>query len=295
MLYGLGSALGFGLGDLFGADQHAQDRRPGDALRDPGRETSSLLALLLLTPLPGELSASGAAWAAIAAAGVAGHGVLPVVLPRAAARARGRGEPGVRVVAAVSVLLAVVFNGERLSAMASAGIALTIAGVALASAQGDGPEGDGPRSWGGIPYALAATVAWGVASYLIGRYAQQTGWYLPVVRRRALVEFVADGHRPAGARLAATSPAVPTGQDARVPRRRRRWPTRRASRCSRARARSGLVSITSAVSATFPLVVIAGGLILFHERPTPIQWLGVLAAIIGLVLLGLGRMTEGGA
>ena len=51
----------------------------------------------------------------------------------------------------------------------------------------------------------------------------------------------------------------------------------------------GSVSIDAAVSATFPLVVIAGGLILFHERPTPIQWLGVLAAITGLVLLGLGR------
>jgi drug/metabolite transporter (DMT)-like permease len=51
----------------------------------------------------------------------------------------------------------------------------------------------------------------------------------------------------------------------------------------------GSISIAAAVSATFPLVVIAGGLVLFHERPSARQWLGVLAAITGLVLLGLGR------
>jgi len=51
----------------------------------------------------------------------------------------------------------------------------------------------------------------------------------------------------------------------------------------------GTISIASAVSATFPLVVIAGGLFLFHERPSLRQWLGVAAAITGLILLGLGR------
>ena len=51
----------------------------------------------------------------------------------------------------------------------------------------------------------------------------------------------------------------------------------------------GSISIAAAVSATFPLVVITGGLIMFHERPSPRQWLGVLGAITGLILLGLGR------
>ena len=51
----------------------------------------------------------------------------------------------------------------------------------------------------------------------------------------------------------------------------------------------GLVSIVSAVSATFPLVVIAGGVILLRERPTGVQWAGVVCTITGLVLLGLGQ------
>ncbi len=286
MLYGLGSALGLGLGDLCGA---ISTRRIGVPVTLFVIQLVDvvLLALLMLTPLPGELSASGAAWAAIAAAGVLGTvsylsfyralqlGPVAVVSPVFASSA------------AVSVLLAVIFNGERLSAMASAGIALTIAGVALASAQGDGSEGDGPRSWGGIPYALAATVAWGVASYLLGRYAQQTGWYLPTFGSR-VVEFA----------LMGIVLLVLASRDVLLPFPRGRtfvFPVGAAVADATGVAlfargsQVGLVSITSAVSATFPLVVIAGGLILFHERPTPIQWLGVLTTIVGLVLLGLGR------
>jgi drug/metabolite transporter (DMT)-like permease len=45
----------------------------------------------------------------------------------------------------------------------------------------------------------------------------------------------------------------------------------------------------SAVSATFPLVVIAGGVAMFHERPTKVQWVGILTTVVGLAMLGLGR------
>jgi drug/metabolite transporter (DMT)-like permease len=188
--------------------------------------------------------------------------------------------------AAIAVLLSVLLHGERLSVMASTGVAFTIAGVALASGRGDA-DAAGVRSWGGIPFALVATFAWGVASYLVGRYAQQTGWFVPVLGTR-LVEFVLVGGvllvlRGRGAALVAprgrtvTFPAVSAVSDAVA-----------VSLFARG-SEVGLVSVASAVSATFPLVVIAGGLILFHERPTPRQWLGVLAAITGLILLGLGR------
>jgi drug/metabolite transporter (DMT)-like permease len=286
MLYGLASALGYGFGDLCGA---ISTRRIGVPVTLFVIQLVDvvLLSLLLFTPLPGELSASGAAWAAIVAAGVLGTasylsffralqlGPVAVVSPVFASSA------------AVSVLLAVLFNGERLSAMASTGVALTIAGVALASAQGDDAGGDGPRSWGGIPYALVATVAWGVASYLIGRYSQETGWYLPTVGTRA-VEFVLMGI----VLLALASRSVPLpfprGKTMLFPVGSAVADATGVAMFARG-SQVGLVSITSAVSATFPLVVIAGGLILFHERPSPRQWLGVLAAIVGLVLLGLGR------
>jgi transporter family protein len=286
MLYGLGSALGYGFGDLCGA---ISTRRVGVpvTLFVIQLVDACLLALLMLTPLPGALSASGAAWAAIVAAGVLGTasylsffralqlGPVAVVSPVFASSA------------AVSVLLAVLFNGERLSVMASSGIALTIAGVALASAQGDNPGGEGPRSWGGIPYALVATGAWGVASYLLGRYSQQTGWYLPTFGSR-VVEFVIMGIVLLVLASRNVPLPFPRGKTIVFPVGSAVADATGVAMFARG-SQVGLVSITSAVSATFPIVVIAGGLILFHERPTLIQWLGVGAAIIGLVLLGLGR------
>src|SRR5438876_1269803 len=285
MLFGLGAAFGFGMADLFGA---ISTRRVGVPMTLFVIQLVDvvLLALLLLTPLPGTLSANGAARVAILAAGILGTvsffsfyralqlGPVAVVSPVFA------------TYAAIAVLLSVLLHGERLSVMASTGVALTIAGVALASAR-DAADAAGVRSWGGIPFALVATFAWGVASYLVGRYAQQTGWFVPVFGQR-LVEFVLVGGvvlvlRARGGTLVAprgrkvTFPAVSAVSDAvAVP---------LFARGSEV----GLVSVASAVSATFPLVVIAGGLILFHERPTPRQWLGVLAAITGLILLGLGR------
>jgi drug/metabolite transporter (DMT)-like permease len=35
--------------------------------------------------------------------------------------------------------------------------------------------------------------------------------------------------------------------------------------------------------------VIAGGVLMFHERPTAAQWVGVMATVAGLVMLALGR------
>ena len=48
----------------------------------------------------------------------------------------------------------------------------------------------------------------------------------------------------------------------------------------------GLVSITAAVSATSTLIVVAGGLLFFSERPAVIQGVGVALVVFGLVLLG---------
>jgi drug/metabolite transporter (DMT)-like permease len=286
MLYGLGSALGYGFGDLCGAISTRRIGVPMTLFVIQLIDTV-LLSLLMLTPLPGELSAGGAAWAAIVAAGILGTlsylsffralqlGPVAVVSPVFASSA------------AVSVLLAVLFNGERLSAMASAGVVLTIAGVALASAQGEGHRGEGPRSWGGIPYALVATVSWGVAGYLLGRYSQETGWYLPTFGSR-VVEFLMMGIVLLVLASRRVPLPVPRGRTIVFPIGSAVADATGVAMFARG-SQVGLVSITAAVSATFPLVVIAGGVVLFHERPTPIQWLGVMTAIIGLVLLGLGR------
>jgi drug/metabolite transporter (DMT)-like permease len=287
MLSGLGSALGYGLADLFGA---VSTRRMGVPVTLFVIQVVGVLffSLLLLTTLPGTdpLSASAGARGAIAIAGVLGTvsffaffralqlGPVAVVSPVFAAYA------------AVAVILSIVFNGERLSAMATTGVVLTLAGVVLASAR-QGAEDGRTMSWGGIPFALVATLAWGVASFLVGRYAQETGWFLPVFGIR-LVEFVGVGAVLLLIRSRGGALPIPRGPSIAIPVSSALADAVAISLFARA-SQVGTISIAAAVSATFPLVAIAGGLLLFHERPSVRQWVGVIAAIAGLILLGLGQ------
>lgn len=286
MLYGLGSAIGFGLADVWGA---ISTRRTGVPVTLLVIQAVNVVVLsaLLLTPLPGSLKASGAAWTAIFASGALGTvaffcfyralqlGPIAVVSPVFASYA------------AISVVLSVLLIGERLSALATAGIVSTLAGVALASAGRVQDEAGARASRGGIPWALVATGAWGVAAYLIGRYAQETGWFLPVYGSR-LVEFAGVGSAVLVLRMSGRRVPVPRRADAMVPVAAGLADMVAVALFARG-SEVGLVSVTSAVSATFPLVVIAGGVALFRERLTPAQWVGVLATIAGLVMLGLGR------
>jgi drug/metabolite transporter (DMT)-like permease len=287
MLFGLGSAIGFGFADLLGA---ISSRRIGVPITLLVIQITDVLAMaaLLLTPLPGDgaLEAGAGARAAIAVSGVLGTvsyfalyralqlGPVAVVSPVFAAYA------------ALAVILSVVLHGERPSAMASAGVVLTVLGVVLASARGDGARRDA-ESWGGIPWALVAMLGWGVATYVIGLYAQQTGWYLPTFGTR-VVEFALVGAAILFLQLRGVALAAPRGTSAAIPVVSGLADALAVSLFARA-SEQGLVSIAAAVSATFPLVVVAGGLALFHERPSTRQWMGVLATVAGLVLLGIGR------
>jgi transporter family protein len=286
MLYGLGSAIGFGLADLFGA---ISTRRTGVLITLLVIQVVNIVVLsaLLLTPIPGPLEASAEAWAAILVSGVLGTfaffcfyralqlGPIAIVSPVFASYA------------AISVILSVLLIGERLSALATAGLVSTLTGVALASG-GRGAGETGRRvTWGGVPWALAAAVAWGVSSYLIGRYAQETGWFLPVYGSR-LVEFVGVGSAVLALRALGRMVALPRGADAAIPVASGLADMMAVALFARG-SEVGLVSVMSAVSATFPLVVIAGGVAMFQERPTQVQWVGILATVAGLAMLGLGR------
>jgi drug/metabolite transporter (DMT)-like permease len=284
MLLGLGSALGFGLADLFGA---VSSRRVGvpQTILIIQALGAAVLTLVLLTPAAGSLSPNFGVRLAIVAGGTLGIGSYFSFFRALKLGPVAIVSPVFASYGAITVILSVVFNGERLSALALVGIALTIGGVALASARGG--EGERAARGGGIPFALMAMVAWGVASYLLGRAAQQTGWFFPLYGAR-LAELVgavavaiflgargAFGPRP-GRRSVLIACASGMADNAGVA------AFVRGSQL-------GLVSITSAVSASFPLVVIAGSLILFGERPSPRQWVGITSAIFGLILLGIGQ------
>lgn len=285
MLIGLASALGFGFADLFGA---TSARKIGVLMTLVIIQSFNVvvLSLLLLTPVVGPVAATWPVGLAIALSGVLGTvsyfsfvralqlGPVSIVTPVFASYA------------ALTVVLSVVLDGERFSALTGAGIASTIVGVVLASLKrNDQPVSVALRS--GIPFALTAAVAWGVASYLLGHSSQQVGWFLPQYGTR-VVEFVGVIAILLGFRARGGTLKVPGGKSFVIASVSAVADNIGVAAFNRG-SQLGLISITSAVSASFPLVVIAGTLILFHERPSARQWVGILAAVSGLVMLGLSQ------
>jgi len=219
--------------------------------------------------------------------------------------------------AVITVLLAVLLGQETLAAAAAAGVVLTIGGVVLASASGPAQPGQPhpgqphpgqpqpgqphpgqprpgqphpgqghPGRRTGIWLALASMVCWGVTTYILGRSAEHLGWFVPVAASRvvtfvillAVTAVAALGHRvhrPRPADLAL--PAIAGLFDVL------------AFLAYTRASQGGSVSVAAAASACFPLIVIAGGVLVFGERLRKVQVLGVSLTIAGLLLLGVGR------
>jgi drug/metabolite transporter (DMT)-like permease len=191
--------------------------------------------------------------------------------------------------AVVAVILAVVFGGERLTLPGLTGVALTIGGVVLVSAvapAGAEPQPGGRGRRDGVPYALVAMLSWGVTIYLLGRASESLGWFLPVALSRVVtfaiilsVTAVVFLRRPAARPRPATLllPGIAGFLDV-------------VAFIAYTRATAvGSVAVTAAASACFPLIVIAGGVVVFHERLRGRQILGTATTLAGLLVLGLSR------
>jgi len=282
VIYGLIAALGFGLADFEGA---LAGRRIGSTLAViVGQALSALVvtAILLgsgdaispLVPVVGLVALSGIC----AAAAYLSHyralqlGPVAVVSPIGA------------TYAVVGVLLAVVFLDERPGSMAMIGTLVTVAGVMLVSTDLQRFRA-GMRSVGaGVPWAVLAAVAFGVAGFLLGYLAQFAGWvvgvwasrvaqvicYIPLaILARDQVARLRDRRGLAMALIAAVADVVGViGLSVGAER--------------------GYVSITLAASAVFPLVAVVLSLLLLHERLVPNQVVGIGLVVGGLLMLGLG-------
>jgi drug/metabolite transporter (DMT)-like permease len=283
MLFGLGAALGFGIADLFGA---IGVRRIGVPVTVFVIQLVDVivLSLLLLTPLPGSLDTDLAAGIAIVATGLLGTVSFFSFYRALQLGPVGVVSPVFASYAAIAVLLSVVLIDERPSPLGAVGLAATIVGVVLATV-GTKPE-EGRHGRGGIPFAFVAMIAWGVATFLLGRYAQETGWFLPVYGSR-LVEFIAIGAVLVALRVLGRMFRLPRLGDAGVVASAAIADVIAVALVARG-SEVGQVSIVSAVSATFPLVLIAAGILVFHEHPTAFQLIGSLTTVAGLVALSLG-------
>ena len=290
MIYGLVAAFGWGLSDLWAA---IAGRRMGS-----GRTVlvaqiaaAALVSLFVLFVRP-DLSRLDT--------------VIPWLVPNAfigaaafATLYRGLQLGPIAVVspvlasyAVVPVLLSVILLGESLGALGVVGVAVTISGAVLTStdlrADVRALRSRARHRFPGLPWAIASTLLFGVATYVMGWASKEAG-FLPSLwfgRLSMMTVFLVGG-------LAVWLRS--RSRDAEVP-----TPVRSAfglavlvgvvellGTIGYARgAEVGLVSIVTAASATYPLIPVFGGVALLHERPAPNQYLGVALVILGLVVLG---------
>ncbi len=284
MIFGLGAAIGWGLADLFAA---LSGRRIGSwATVAIAQVASALLVggvLLLVGPDLGDLRRV-AGWLVPSAllAGIAyvslyralELGPIAVVSPVLAAYA------------VIPVLLAVMLLSETLSGVQLVGVVVTIAGAILTSTDLRALRAGTHRMPPGLRWAVVSTLLFGVAAYVFAWASQRAGWlpamWLSRTSSAVLLLVIAAVIRGRGGTTLATASSGPAlGLAALV------GVIDLSGTMAYARgAEVGLVSIVTAISATYPIVPVFGGVALFRERPAPNQYLGVAMVVAGLVLLG---------
>ena len=185
---------------------------------------------------------------------------------------------------ALVVVLAVVFLGDTLTATQAIGAVVVLCCVVLAAVEvgervpdANGADGDG------IKLAVVATSLFGAYLFSLAALAEPLGWLMPILLTRAaglpVLAFVVArrGERPwelLGPRLLAVACVLG-------------WLEGAGYLLFNRGAEIGEAALTSAAAATYPLVPIAFGLALFHERLRPHQAVGVAGVIAGMALLGL--------
>jgi drug/metabolite transporter (DMT)-like permease len=333
--FALSAAVGWGLADFLGA---MSTRRVGLLLT---MCTSllvgcAILAVTAATPVVTGIHLSGGDAVALAVSGVLGAASYAGFYRALQLGPVSLVSPIFSAYAMVAVLLAVLVGRQTLGPAAAVGVALTIGGVVLASASGsqpatpasqpatpasqpatpasqpatpagqpETPESEPPaeRRRSGVPYALAAMLAWGVTTYILARSAEHLGWFWPVAVSRvvtlavllAAAAAIAIRHRTAPPEPAKPEPVKPDPARPKAPRTRLWLPAASGlldmlAFLAFARAgQTGSVSVAAAASACFPLIVIAGGVLVFKERLRPVQFAGAGLTIAGLLLLGLSQ------
>ena len=302
VIYGLVAAAGWGLSAV--AATHAA-RRAGTYIAVLCGQGLGVIVLLLLTAV---LHSSFAAVTGNVAAALAGAGLLGLLGYLTFYRALEYGG-AVGLVSAISAtyggvttVLAVILLGEHLGAYGTVGVALAVAGVAMASvhspataeaspvAVGEPIVGVAPApsrirnlSRAGIPLAFASALTYGAGGFLLGDYSARAGWLTSALLAH-------------GSSVTALLIALPFLA--------RRKPSRPAASAVGWAAAAGLtdvvgllafsrggsagqVAVTAAVSSVYPAIPLVAGLVIFGERLGRRQIAGVGLIVGGLVLIGL--------
>jgi drug/metabolite transporter (DMT)-like permease len=289
VIFGLGAAFGWGLADLLAA---FSGRRIGSwatvVIAQLFSAAAITLVLVVARPDMGELG--GVAWWLVPNSVLAAGAYVTLY------RALELGpvavvSPVLASYAVIPVLLAVVLLGESLRGLQVAGVTVTIVGAVLTSTDARALRAGTHKMPPGLPWGIASAFLFGIATYTLGWATQRAGW-LPALWL---------------ARVTAASIFAVAAIVVLLVRGRRRAPVAGRSAVGRSAlafammlglvdligtisysrgAEIGLVSIVTAVSATYPLIPVFGSVALFGERPAPNQYAGVAMVIAGLMLLG---------
>jgi len=200
--------------------------------------------------------------------------------------------PVVSLYGGLTVVLSVLLLGEQLAPLQAVGVVVATSGVVLAAVAFDqgirSPRPVGP----GVAYALVALVAFAAVTILLSGPIRAAGW-LPIMLlsriANAGVAWVILGATRVARRRAA--PASP----------RRRLDRRVVGLLVAAGlldtagfvafavglqvSETWLVGITSSFG---PVVAVAVGVLMFGERPRPLQWLGLALVAASVFLIALG-------
>jgi drug/metabolite transporter (DMT)-like permease len=184
---------------------------------------------------------------------------------------------------AVVVVLAVILLGDPLSGTQALGAGVVVCCVVLAAVElGERVPAD-PINGDGIRLALLATVLFGGYLFALAALAEPLGWLLPILLTRVtglpLVAAIVARRRERPWRLlgpGAVTIACAVG-----------WLDSAGFLLFNRGAEIGQAALTSAAAAAYPLVPIACGLLLLHERLRAYQAVGVAGVLAGMALLAL--------
>jgi drug/metabolite transporter (DMT)-like permease len=292
VIFALAAALSWGLADFMGA---VSTRRVGLLLTICAGQVVTLAVLgIVAARMSAPVHMGSADLAALVLSGILGA-VSYVGFYRALQLGPvSLVSPIFSAYAVITVLLAVALGQETIAPAAAAGIVITIGGVVLASASGrtgqgipgQGRPGERAGHRTGIWLALGSMVCWGVTTYILGRSAERLGWFVPVAASRvvtfaimlAVTAVAALGHRVHRPRPRALALPAAAGL----------FDVLAFLAYTRA-SQGGSVAVAAVASACFPLIVIAGGVVVFGERLRRVQILGISLTIVGLLVLGVGR------
>lgn len=286
MIFGLAAALGWGLADYAGA---VAGRRIGSTPAVVFGQALSATFMTVLVLVTGQDLGRVPAllWLVVAngvvtATAYATHyhalqlGPVAVVSPIGA------------TYAIPAIAMAIAFQGERPTALALVGAAITVAGVALVSTDLAKLRAGIRNHAPGTPWALVSAVGFGVAAFLLGVAAKELGWVLGLWASRiaqltCYLPLVA-AQRGAFARL----PGMPGLRFGLAVALAAGAADILGVTTFSAGSEAGFISIVVAASAVFPAIAVGLSIVFLRERLVANQWVGVSLVLPGLLMLGLG-------